>query len=126
MLTPDKQRNRTAWLFKVYQNNGKYVLNIQGNKDEHEIDEFLNKWDQISGLRQLGKERTLSFVDLQRFILKDMVMKANYQPIMIRTLLENGGGASKDSIATKIQELNQVSTEQDFRNIPVYEVQQKH
>lgn len=124
-LTPEKMRNRTAWLFKVYRKNGKYVLNIQGDKDEHEIEEFLNKWEQIPGLTQ-PQARALSFVDLQRFILNEMVMQANYQPIMIRTLLENEGRASKDTIAIKIQELNQDNPGQDFRNIPVYEVLEKH
>src|SRR5215211_9354632 len=32
----------------------------------------------------------LNFVDLQKFLLEKMKMQANYQPIMIRTLLVSG------------------------------------
>ena len=66
------------------------------------------------------------FVKLQRFLLDEMQMQANYQPIMIKTLLESGGQASRDEIAARIRELNSDNLEQDFRNIPVYEVLEKH
>jgi hypothetical protein len=35
----------------------------------------------------LPSRNLLSFVDLQKFLLEEMQMQANYQPIMIRTLL---------------------------------------
>ena len=53
-------------------------------------------------------------------------MQANYQPIMIRTLLVSGGKTTKDDIAAKIKELNSDDQERDFKNIPVYEVLEKH
>lgn len=53
-----------------------------------------------------AKGKNFSFVDLQRFILNEMRMQMNYQPIMIKILLENGGSATKDVIASKIKELN--------------------
>jgi hypothetical protein len=65
----------------------------------------------------------LSFVDLERFLIKDMKMQANYQPIMIRTLLNSPQRiATKDEIAEKIRDLNSDANNKDFKNIPVYEV----
>lgn len=57
-------------------------------------------------LRQFGNDFQLSFLDLQKFILTDMRMQKNYQPIMLRTLLENGGKASKEEILKHIKESN--------------------
>jgi hypothetical protein len=87
------------------------------------IDSYLNKWDQIDDFKTFGLPK--NFLDLQRYILT-MKMRANYQPIMIRTLLLSGGRASKDSIALQIKELNPEKSEQDFMNVPVYEVLEKH
>jgi hypothetical protein len=55
-----------------------------------------------------------------------MQMQANYQPIMIRTLLQSGGKATKDDIAAKIKELNSGKVDQDFKNVPVYGILEKH
>ena len=64
-------------------------------------------------------ENKLSFVDLQRFLIKEMEMDANYQPIMINTLLNSPQRtATIDEIADKITELNPDSSI-NFRNIPV-------
>ena len=41
---------------------------------------------------------------------------------MIKTLLLSGGNATKNDIAAKIRELNSEKEDQDFKNIPVYEV----
>jgi hypothetical protein len=68
----------------------------------------------------------LSFIDLQKFLLEEMQMQANYQPIMIRTLLQSGGKATKDDIAAKIKELNSEKEDQVFKNVPVYDVLEKH
>jgi hypothetical protein len=65
---------------------------------------------------------TLSFRDLQRFLLEEMRMQANYQPIMIRTLLQSGGMATKNDIAAKIKEVNPDKEDGDLKNIPVYDV----
>jgi hypothetical protein len=51
-----------------------------------------------------------------------MKMRANYQPIMMRTLLLSGGSVSKDSISSQIRELNPEKPKEDFRNVPVYGV----
>jgi 5-methylcytosine-specific restriction endonuclease McrBC GTP-binding regulatory subunit McrB len=64
----------------------------------------------------------LSFVDLQKFLLEEMQMGANYQPIMIRTLLHSGGKATRADIAAKIKELNPDKEGWDLKNIPVYDV----
>jgi hypothetical protein len=49
-------------------------------------------------------------------------MQANYQPIMIRTLLLSAAKATMDHIASKIQELNSDKTDADLKNISVYDV----
>lgn len=68
-------------------------------------------------------ENKLSFLDLQRFLIKEMEMHANYQPIMIKTLLNSPRRtATIDEIADKIRELNPAPSVNNFRNIPVYEV----
>jgi MoxR-like ATPase len=67
----------------------------------------------------------LSFIDLQIFLLEEMDPHANYQPIMIKTLVLSGGKATKDDIAARIKELNPEHQEQDFKNIPVYDVLEK-
>lgn len=67
----------------------------------------------------------LSFFGLQRFLLKEMEMQTNYQPIMIKTLLLSGGKLTLDRIAEKIKEFNSEKADQDFKNIPVYDVLEK-
>lgn len=61
----------------------------------------------------------LSFVDLQRYLLKKMRMQANYQPIMTKTLLASGGKSSKDNVDARIKEVNPQKPEHDFLNVPV-------
>ena len=52
-------------------------------------------------------------------------MQANYQPIMIKALLLSGGRLTREKIAEKIKELNSEKVDQDFKNIPVYDVLEK-
>jgi CRISPR/Cas system CMR-associated protein Cmr5 small subunit len=104
---------------------------------------YTNNWDAVlhtayfqGGVRKISEKEyesitdishpkdPLSFIDLQNFLLKEMQMQANYQPIMIKTILLSGGKATRDYIAAKIKELN--SKDQDFKNIPVYEVLKGH
>jgi hypothetical protein len=59
----------------------------------------ISKEDYNNILNILPSKNLLSFVDLQKFLLEEMQMQANYQPIMIRTLLQSGGKATKDDIA---------------------------
>lgn len=56
-------------------------------------------------------------------MLKDMKMQANYQPIMISTLLHSPENtATRNEIAEKLKDFNSASENKDFRNVPVYEV----
>jgi hypothetical protein len=119
----------------------------------HYVETFLNKWTQIEDFKKIYEEtdignenlthpkkntitndngisqtknNLLSFIDLQKFLLEEMRLQANYQPIMIRTLLESGGEATKDDIAGKIKELNTEKQDTDFNNVPVYDVLEKN
>ncbi len=47
-----------------------------------------------------------AFERFQKFIFKEMKLQTNYQPIMIRTLLESKGYRSTKEFISKIQELN--------------------
>lgn len=68
-------------------------------------------------------ENKLNFIDLQRFLLEEMEMDADYQPIMIKTLLNAPQKtATKDEIAEKIKELDPLPNDKNFKDIPVYEV----
>jgi FlaA1/EpsC-like NDP-sugar epimerase len=55
-----------------------------------------------------------------------MQMQANYQPLMIKTLLLSGDMATKDSIAMKIKEHNPDKHKEDFSHLPVYDVLESH
>ena len=96
-----------------------YAVYFQG--DIKKISE--KEYESITNISQ--PKNPLSFMDLQKFLLKEMQMQANYQPIMIRTLLLSGGKAIKENIAAKIKELNSEKVDQDFKNIPVYDVLQR-
>lgn len=115
--------NRNRWMFSINENNSKYSL-VLGANSKHDITEQLNNWNIIP---ELGNSKShLSFVRLQRFLLSEMQMQANYQPIMLKTLLENGGRASRGQIAQEIKEFNSDKEREDFRYVPVYEVLEKH
>jgi tRNA G18 (ribose-2'-O)-methylase SpoU len=86
----------------------------------------ISKEDYNNILNISPSQNLLSFIDLQKFLLEEMQMQANYQPIMIRTLLQSGGKATKDDIAAKIKELNSEKEDQVFKNVPVYDVLEKH
>lgn len=64
------------------------------------------------------------YYDLLRFIEHDMRMQAVYQPVLLRTLLQNNGTASRSTIAEqiRIQDNNRMGTqiryEQIVRNLP--------
>ena len=118
------QGKSNRWMFSVSENNSRYFL-VLGRNVKYDITEYLNKWNVIPELSN-ANDGGVRFTKLQRFLLDEMQMQANYQPIMIKTLLESGGRASRDEIAARIRELNSDNLEQDFRNIPVYEVLEKH
>lgn len=124
------------WLFTVYVKEQHHMLKLNNAKDEHDIENFLNQWNQIANLKSKDTAisdmktdiiKKMTFTDIQKFILGEMHMQANYQPIMIRTLLESEGlNASKDRIATKIKGLNPQEPEKNFKHIPVYTVLENH
>ena len=118
--------NRKLCLFHIYEKNGSHLLRIQNESNEHKIDGFLIRWNQIHLSEIIGKEIIFSFKDIQRFILGEMQMQANYQPVMIRTLLENNNRTTKNVIAKALEKSNQLILHQDFRNVPVYTVLEDH
>ena len=87
------QGKSNRWMFSVSENNSKYFLVFGGNA-KYDITEYLNKWDIIQELCN-PNDHSLGFVKLERFLLNEMQMQANYQPIMIKTLLELGGRAEQ-------------------------------
>jgi hypothetical protein len=93
-------------------------FNIMGKQKVSE-----KEYESITNISQT--KNPLSFFGLQTFLLKEMEMRANYQPIMIKTLLLSGGKLTRDKIAEKIKELNSEKEDQDFKNIPVYDVLEK-
>jgi MoxR-like ATPase/predicted RNA-binding protein len=64
-----------------------------------------------------------SFPDLHDYIVYDMDedMQANYQPVMLKVLLEAGGNATKDLIVEEIKKFNLQEPRGGFRNIPVFQ-----
>jgi hypothetical protein len=110
-------------MFSLISSGSKHFIVFSGNA-KYDITKYLNKWDMIP---ELGNSNTpYGFKELQRFLLNEMQMQANYQPIMIKTLLERGGTASRNEIAEKIKEYSKDNLAQDFRFIPAYEVLEKH
>jgi hypothetical protein len=101
---------------------GTYKITEKGievlSQNPTEIDmEFLHK---------LGNDLRLTFVDLQEFILEEMRMQKNYQPVMLKILLENNGKATKEEILAGIKNANKEVQQEDLRNIPVFEVLKNH
>ena len=95
------QGKSNRWMFSVSEKNSRYFLLLGGNA-KYDITEYLNKWDIIPELSNQNNGG-LGFVKLQRFLLNEMQMQANYQPIMIKTLLESGGQANRDEIAQELR-----------------------
>jgi len=50
-------------------------------------------------------------INLKHFISKKMRMSHIYQPVMIKTLLENGGAATTEEIATSLLAYDQSQLE---------------
>ena len=68
------------------------------------------------------KINTNAFDKLKNFILNEMKPQANYQPVMIMTLIKMGGSLSKETLAQEIKSFNPDNPEQDYKQIPVYDV----
>jgi hypothetical protein len=68
-----------------------------------------------------------TFAEIKRLLLEQMKPQANYQHVMIMTLLENEGRCTKDQIASRLREFNpKETTEKDFKNVSVYSVLEGH
>lgn len=63
-----------------------------------------------------------AFQKLKSYILNEMKPQANYQPVMIMTLIRMGGSLSKDTLAEQIKSHNLKNPNQDYKHIPVYDV----
>jgi len=128
-VKPDEHGDFMIRLFPI---NSHYAL--KADQDErsigevHYIDDFIGAWDQIPEL--VGKmprpqaainSNRLSFAELHEYIVKKMGMQANYQPAMIKVLLESEGRATRGDIAKYTQHLNSDIPKSGFNNIPVYE-----
>ena len=69
-----------------------------------------------------------NFEELKDFVLNKMKMEKdhNYQPVMIRALLQNNGKATKDQIIDELQKENPEFEKSYFNNSPVFGVLLKH
>ncbi len=74
--------------------------------------------------REIRLERIdiTAFQKLKNYILNEMQPQANYQPVMIMTLIKMGGSLTKDTLAAEIKSHNPDNPDQDYKQIPVYEV----
>lgn len=62
------------------------------------------------GIPKIGNAGTylvMSFDDLLQYLQEEMEMQENYQPVVIKTLVENGGRSSKELIRKVLEEYNQ-------------------
>jgi len=62
------------------------------------------------------------FQKLKNYILNKMKPQANYQLVMIMTLVRMGGSLTKDNLAEQIKLKNHDNPDQDYKQIPVYDV----
>ena len=66
----------------------------------------------------------LEFEALKKFILEEMRMhdNLNYQPVMIRTLIQNNGKATKEEIKFQLHKANTEHPIEYFSDSPVFDV----
>jgi len=65
----------------------------------------------------------MNFEDLKRFLQEVMdVRQANYQPVMIKTLIQNNGKATKQQIQEELHKANPQFSVTYFSNSPVFDV----
>jgi hypothetical protein len=136
-------RDTERWLFRMFNKDGRYFLKVNLVDAVHDMQPYLNNWNQIQDFAGMQSAQApdfiekpvnseddatpLTFVDLKRFLLQKMKPRANYQPVMIKTLLENGGRCTKDQIVRKLREFNTEETaDKDFKSVPVYSVLEDH
>jgi hypothetical protein len=131
------------WHYSMVRDSDHYVIEPNNDPREigdiHRLDVYLNNWKQVQDYASLTsdtsaavmatarKSAKIPFEELHRFIVRKMdSSQANYQPIMIRTLLETGGRASRDQIARAIEHGNNSTPKSGFKQIPVYETLERH
>jgi len=68
----------------------------------------------------------LQFEELSRFINETSRPQANYQYVVIKTLLENGLSATKDQIAQKLEQYNSDKPPQNYKENNVFNVLQNN
>lgn len=70
----------------------------------------------------------MKYAELKKFISEEMKIEdgKNYQPVMILTLNQKHGEASKEEIIKKLQKYNPSLPPNHFNDCPVFDVLQKH
>jgi len=70
----------------------------------------------------------MKYEELKKFIREEMIMEKerNYQPVMIKTLNQNEGKASREQIKQALHEANPEHPANYFSNSPVFEVLTKN
>jgi len=79
--------------------------------------------EEIPEIEQIND--TKSYLELLKFIKSDMIMKANYQPVMLIHLINNGP-STKRNIAEALAKANNSKDVERFLNVPVYQVLADH
>ncbi len=74
--------------------------------------DFKNK--QVEFSRNITSQDFISSEQLENYLQEKMEMKENYQPVVIKTLIENGGRTSKELIRQVLENYNQPSPTQSM------------
>gem|GEM_PF-6420410 len=89
--------------------------------------EKLKNYKEMKALAEQDSENeiqnaSLDFEDLNLFITEIARPQANYQFVVIKTLLESNNVSSIDNIVTMLELYNQDKPSQDYRKVPVFSV----
>ena len=120
-LPPSAYQHNAWWANDESHSHMKPILD-SGWKTQN-IDLKLHKVEFVKTFNQIT-----NFDELKNFILNAMKMEKghNYQPVMLRTILENKGAATKEQIIEQLQKENPKFERSYFNNSPVFEVLVKH
>ena len=64
----------------------------------------------------------MKFEELRNFLENQMIMVENYQPVMIKSLIQHNGKATKQEIIQDLQNENPDLPKEHFDNSPVFKV----
>ena len=64
----------------------------------------------------------MKFEELRNFLENQMIMVENYQPVMIKSLIQHNGKATKQEIIQDLQNKNPDLPKDHFDNSPVFKV----